>query len=62
MVHVKCWRGGQLLADYEFLVPGSAASPPIPDRDMLIAEAQSNLTNERLAGPPYDGIRFEIVG
>jgi len=61
-VYVKCWRGAQLLATYEFGVPGSAAAPPImPDRGALIAEAQTNLANEHLAGPPYGRIRFEIV-
>jgi hypothetical protein len=62
LVYVKCWRGGQLLATYEFGVPGSAAAPPIlPDTATLTAEAQTNLANERLAFPPYDGIRFEVV-
>jgi hypothetical protein len=52
-IYVKCWRGSQLLETYEFTVPGSAASSPIlPDRDTLIAEAQTALTNGRLAGPP----------
>jgi hypothetical protein len=61
-VYVKCWRGSQLLATYEFGVPASQAAPPIlPDRDTLIAAAQTDLTNDRLAGPPYDGIRFQIV-
>ena len=61
-VWVKCWRGSQLLATYELGVPGSLASPPIlPDHNTLIAEAQMGLTNDGLAGPPYDGIRFQIV-
>jgi hypothetical protein len=61
-VYVKCWRGSQLLATYECGVPASKAAPPIlPDGDTLIAEAQANLVNDRLAGPPYDGIRFQIV-
>jgi hypothetical protein len=61
-VYVKCWCGTQLLATYPLGVVGSAVSPPIlPDRDELITHAKTNLANDGLAGPPYDGIRFEIV-
>ena len=61
-VYVKCWRGSQLLATYECATPASqAAHSTLPNRDTLIAEAQANLANDRLAGPPYDGIRFQIV-
>jgi hypothetical protein len=61
-VYLKCWRGSQLLANYEFTVPASQAALPVLDRSALIAEAKSNLTTERLAFRPYDGIRFVIIG
>jgi hypothetical protein len=32
----------------------------MPTKESLEDQAKTNLTNERLAGPPYDEIRFEI--
>jgi hypothetical protein len=61
MIIVRCWRGKELLAAYELPCGESLGPTSLPDRAGLIAEAQTNLTNERLAGPPYDGIRFEVV-
>jgi hypothetical protein len=31
-----------------------------PERNKLIEEAKSNLTTERLAFPPYEGITFDV--
>jgi hypothetical protein len=60
-VYVKCWKGSQLLATYEFGVPASAAAPPLFDAAGMISEAKSQLTTDRLAFPPYDEIRCEVV-
>jgi len=59
-VTVRCIQGGVLLATYEFgyETPIGPAAPP--DRAELQAEAQSNLTTEGKAFPPYDGITFEF--
>jgi hypothetical protein len=59
-VFVDCVRGNEIIRTYDFLVPATLAGPPIPDPDKLIMEAKTNLTNEHLATPPYDGINFNI--
>ena len=60
-VFVNCRRAGKLIASYP-LSYGVTAGPSVPpSSDMFIAEAKMNLTNERLARPPYDDIQFEIV-
>jgi hypothetical protein len=60
-VFVKCWRRRQLLATYEFRVPASISSPPLFDGAELISDAKSQLTTDRLAFPPYDDIRCEVI-
>jgi hypothetical protein len=60
---VRCKLKGQLLAEYEFKVPvpmDSSKSRP-PTREHLVSEAKTNLTNQGLATPPYEGIEFEVV-
>lgn len=59
-VMVRCWKGGSLLATYDFVVPGSLAAPAVLNQEKLIAEAKENLTNEGRAFPPYEGITFNI--
>jgi hypothetical protein len=59
--YVDCFRDGKLITTYEFLCPGSLALPPQPPaNEKLILEAKTNLTDERLAVPPYEGITFKV--
>lgn len=60
-VTVECWRGGQLIASYDSVLTGTlAAPPPAPDKEQLINDAKTQLTNDRLAFPPYTDIEFRI--
>jgi hypothetical protein len=62
LVDVVCMRGGEVIATYEFWLPVSldVRSMLEPDREALILEAKTNLSDEGLAGPPFEGIVFEI--
>jgi len=59
---VHCYRDGTLLRSYDFgaPLPVDASAFQWPSRESLEAEVKTNLTTERLAFPPYEGIRFEI--
>ena len=61
-IMVHCYQGDTLLRSYDFGVAETAndAALRLPTREGLEAEAKTNLTNERLARPPYDGIKFKI--
>jgi len=61
-IWVHCYKGGTLLRSYDFGVPETLndAAVRMPTKESLEDQAKTNLTNERLAGPPYDEIRFEI--
>jgi len=60
-VFVDCCRRGELIASYEYGFPASMGAPPAtPDREQLIDQAKEQLTNNRLAFPPYDDITFRI--
>ena len=58
---VRCTRQGELVAVYEFPEPEpmDAFTPAL--REDLVSKAQSLLTDQRLAVPPYAGIEFEIL-
>ena len=59
---VHCFRGNTLLRSYEFGWPETMNDAAVsrPTTEHLEAEAKTNLTNEGLARPPYDGITFVI--
>ena len=61
-VWVHCYRRGTHIRTYDFGVPipldASAYTPPA--REQLEADAKTQLTDEGLAAPPYDGITFRI--
>jgi hypothetical protein len=60
-IYVDCLRDGKLIRTYDFLRPASLGLPaPPPVDEMLILEAKSNLTTERLATPPYERIKFQV--
>jgi hypothetical protein len=61
-VWFHCVRDGKRFASYDFGIPiplaVSKAAPPTNQK--LEDEAKTNLTNQRLAFPPYTGVTFEI--
>jgi hypothetical protein len=59
-IFVDCRRGGKLIASYEHGWPIAVLPVPAPDRKLLIDQAKSQLTTDRLASPPYDDITFEV--
>jgi hypothetical protein len=59
-VLVDCIRDGKIIASYQLGIPGSLIFDPVIDRPKLEYEAKGNLSNDRLAFPPYAGITFNI--
>lgn len=61
-VWVHCYKGRDtLLRSYDFGVAVPLTGElKLPTREHLESQAKTNLTNERLAFPPYDGIKFKI--
>ena len=59
-IFVDCWRGGKLIASYEFGWPIGLLPGAPPERNRLIDQAKSLLTSNRIASPPYDGITFGV--
>jgi len=58
---VDCKRGGTLIATYEFSQGVTAAGPPPPPlREKLEQDAKENLSQQRLAFPPFAVITFHI--
>jgi hypothetical protein len=62
IVDVLCMRGSEIIATYEFGIAAAAdaSSSCDFDRQALIREANTNLSNEGLAEPSSEGITFEI--
>jgi hypothetical protein len=62
VVWVHCHRDGVLLKSYDFGWPESQnpAADVRPSRQSFENGARSNLSMQRLAFPPYDGITFEV--
>ena len=59
-VFVDCHRDDKIIATYELGEVSGLLHGPKPDASELIAHAQTNLTNERIAFPPYEGVTFTI--
>jgi hypothetical protein len=60
-VFVDCLRDDKVIRTYDFLCSASlAAAPVVPPNAHIIEQAKTNLTNERLAVPPYAGMTFRI--
>lgn len=57
---VDCVKDGTVIRTYDFLSPDSSAAPGTPDHDHLISECKNNLMVERLAKPPFEGIKFIV--
>ena len=52
-IYVDCLRSGELIRTYDFLCPATLG-PSAPSADeQLVAQAKENLSNERLAAPPF---------
>jgi hypothetical protein len=60
-VSVECWRGGKLLASYSMEYVVTLGAPATTPTESFISEAKTNLSNERLAQPPFDDIQFKLV-
>lgn len=61
IVTVKCLRGADLIASYEFGY-GITIGPSSPPTDECLMDgAKTNLTNEGIAFPPYEGVTFKIL-
>jgi len=61
-IWVHCYQRASLLRSYDFGIAETLndAALRLPTREDLETEAKTNLTNEGLAWPPYDGIKFKI--
>jgi len=59
-IWVHCKRDGQVIASYDFGLAESLGPSSPPERSALILEAKTNLTNQGIAFPPYDGITFDV--
>lgn len=59
-IYVDCLRAGQVLKSYEFGLPIGMLLGTPPSQKFLEDQAKEALTNDRLAVPPYEGIKFTI--
>lgn len=61
-IWVHCHRDGVLVRSHDFGVPETMNDAAVrqPSQQDLEDQAESNLTIERLAVPPFAGITFEI--
>ena len=61
-VWVHCYQRSTRIASYDFGVgiPADPSEMKLPSNESLVNQAKTFLTNERLAFPPYHGIRFEV--
>ena len=61
-IWVHCYQGDTLLMSYDFGVTETLDDATLrrPSRKDLEANVKTNLTNEGVAWPPYDGIEFKI--
>jgi len=58
---VDCMRDGELIRTYDLLCPASQAGPPVlPPDEYFIEQGKTNLSNERLAAPPFAEIKFVV--
>jgi hypothetical protein len=59
-IYVDCISDGAVFRTYEFGTPILGVPGIPPSDEELKAHAETNLTNERLAFPPYDAITFRV--
>jgi hypothetical protein len=60
-VTVVCLQGGQELARYSYKYPQNLLGQDVlPDRNQLINDTKTALTNDGKAFPPYAGIDFDV--
>ena len=59
-IYVDCLRDGMLIRTYDFLCPATLGPSAPPADEQLILQAKDNLSTERLAAPPFEGIKFEV--
>jgi hypothetical protein len=59
-IYADCLRDGKVIRTYDFLCPATLGPSAPPSNEQLISEAKNNLSNERLAAPPFEGITFQV--
>ena len=59
-IYVDCLRDGDLIASHEYGWVSGALPSPAPDQQSLIDQSKTQLTNDRLAFPPYQGVTFRV--
>lgn len=59
-IYVDCLRDGKLIMTYDFLCPATLGPSAPPADEQLILQAKGNLSAERLATPPFEGIKFRV--
>jgi hypothetical protein len=58
---IICKRDGKEIARYYEKPVGTTGSPPsLSSRDDIVKRAKESLSNAGLAGPPFEGIEFDI--
>jgi hypothetical protein len=59
-VFVNCRKDGKIIASYELGYGITLGLSAAPTRQQAIEEAKVNLSNERIAIPPFAGIEFDV--
>lgn len=59
-VWVDCFLEGEIFKSYDFNYEETIGPSSPPERGGLIEEAKFSLSSQRLAVPPYTGIKFEV--
>lgn len=60
-VFVDCYLDGKVIFTAEYGEPYTAVAPPTPTPDeQLRSWTKDQLTNMKIAGPPYAGITFRV--
>ncbi len=59
-IYVDCLRDDTLIRTYDFPCPATLGPSAPPGDEELILQAKQNLSNERLAAPRFEGIKFKV--
>lgn len=59
-VFIDCLKHGKVIASYPIGIPIALLPGAPPDTKKLEEEAKSQLTTDRIAFPPYEGITCQM--